>query len=464
MAVSHAAGDKSGNKMLYQFYFGSISSFSTYPVLTLVTDFAECHDDFGLKPPDGILREHTFTWLAFAQYIHVTTTLPHHSKAPRVVLVHKQFVLGTANDLLHLPKNYKLGNIVFGDYERDEEDCSLTISQLKLGVTCGRAYIEMPIADIIPHPEFTRFGVGNSLALVKLLRPIKSHYMVPVCLPTISERDRKKHQKVVYLIDYISTVPRDFESEKMAKMSIKLYTHKECRRHRMRSRLGSEGVTHVLCTSGCGVRPGAPIISHAAAGAFELIGLAAGGAPCSRRSMRRRLNVDPPVFIDIYPYFAWVINVITAHILPNPYPHTFILTDADPGENGLKMLRRREKHGWRARTYVSGNACFRRKQKKYIIFYDEKFQVNADPPAKINVFIRIFAGLDTQIKCVRVTLPNRQVSPVINGAGGYEINIRFNTEWFPYSFYFAVGLQGVNASVDLTAHWQMQKWEKKYGG
>lgn len=36
----------------------------------MLRDFATCHDDFGLKPPDGVLKEHTFTWLGFAQYSH----------------------------------------------------------------------------------------------------------------------------------------------------------------------------------------------------------------------------------------------------------------------------------------------------------------------------------------------------------------------------------------------------------
>lgn len=40
--------------------------------------------------------------------ISVSTGLPHHSKAPRVVLIHKQFAVGTATDMLRLPKNYKL--------------------------------------------------------------------------------------------------------------------------------------------------------------------------------------------------------------------------------------------------------------------------------------------------------------------------------------------------------------------
>ena len=36
----------------------------------MLRDFATCHDDFDLKPPDGVLKEHTFTWLGFAQYSH----------------------------------------------------------------------------------------------------------------------------------------------------------------------------------------------------------------------------------------------------------------------------------------------------------------------------------------------------------------------------------------------------------
>lgn len=85
-------------------------------------------------------------------------------------------------------------------------------------------------------------------------------------------------------------------------------------------------LTQALCSTGCGVRNGAPIIKQAEQGSFELIGLTAGGAPCSNRSMRRRLNDEPPIYVDIYPYRNWIINVITAHILPYPFPQNFILT------------------------------------------------------------------------------------------------------------------------------------------
>ena len=93
-------------------------------------------------------------------------------------------------------------------------------------------------------------------------------------------------------------------------------------------RLGSEGVTHVLCSSGCGIRSGAPLISHAKEGPFQLMGIAVGGAPCIRRSMRRRLNREPPLYIDVYPYVTWIINYITAFVLPRPYPENFMLMES----------------------------------------------------------------------------------------------------------------------------------------
>ncbi|KAJ8736284.1 hypothetical protein PYW08_006940 [Mythimna loreyi] len=427
--------------------------------LCIIRDFSICHDDFENEPADGVLKEHTFSWLGFVQYIHVTTGLPHHSKAPRVILVHKQFVLGTATDMMHLPKNYKLGNIVFGDYERDEEECGLTRQQIKFGVKCARAYIEIPPLDITPHPEFTRFGVGNSLALVKLIRPMKSHYMVPICLPTIAERTRKKKLRAVYLVDYISTVPRDFDSERLAKKTLKLFTHRECKRHRMKGKLGSEGVTHVLCSSGCGVRAGAPIISHAVDGPFELIGVTAGGAPCRRRAMRRRLNNEPPLYIDVYPYNAWIMNVITAHHLPKPYPLNVKLAEGGPGKGiNQSYLRRRKKQraGWRARTYLTGNFCYKSlfvQKKKSAFFYSERFEVHADPPAKLSVVMKISAGIETTIVCARMAMPNRLSTPIIDGVGGYNITITFQTDWFPYSFYFSLGLDGRNTTKRDWAKW-----------
>ncbi|XP_041975774.1 uncharacterized protein LOC121730702 [Aricia agestis] len=416
-----------------------------------IRDFSNCHDNFDLKPKDGILKEHTFTWLGFVQYLHVTTGLPHHSKAPRVVLIHKQYTLAVATDMLVLPRNYNLGKVIFGDYEQEELSCNLTYSQVKMGERCPRAYLEIPVISIVPHPEYTRFGVGNSLAIVKLLSPIKSEYMIPVCLPSVTERERKKKQRYVFMIDYINLVPRDFDNEKMGKKTLKMYTHKECRRLRMRSKLGSEGVTHVLCSSGCGVRPGSPIISHTFEGTFEVLGLAAGGGPCTRRSMRNRLNREPPLYVDVYPYTSWIINYITAQILPRPYPDNFVLAD-----HGTRMginreylrTRRKQQQGWRARTYVTGDHCFKsiKKQRRATLFYSEKFEVNGNTASKLNIIMSISAGIETTIVCVRMLLPNRLVVPTILGVGGYNITVSLYSKWFPTKYYFSLGLYGKNTT------------------
>uniref|UniRef100_A0A2A4K1I3 Peptidase S1 domain-containing protein n=1 Tax=Heliothis virescens TaxID=7102 RepID=A0A2A4K1I3_HELVI len=224
------------------------------------------------------------------------------------------------------------------------------------------------------------------------------------------------------------------------------------------SKLGSEGVTHVLCTSGCGVRPGAPIISHSVDGPYELIGIAAGGAPCNRRSMRKRLNNEPPLYIDVYPYITWIMNVITAYHLPKPYPQNFMQVEAGPSlgiNKSFLRKRKRQKSGWRARTYMSGSFCYKsmRKQKHAAFFYSEKFEVNADPPAKLNVIMKISAGIECTIVCARLMMPNRLSVPEITGVGGYNITIVFDTEWFPYTFYFALALDGKNTTASDFQTW-----------
>ncbi|XP_063395740.1 uncharacterized protein LOC134680558 [Cydia fagiglandana] len=432
--------------------------------ICMIRDLSICQDDFTLKPPDGLLKENTFTWLGYLQYVHVMTGLLNPSKAPRVVLIHRQFVLGTAADFFRLPKNYKIGNVVFGDYERDEQDCQMTLMQLKMGEKCPRAYLEVPISETTAHPEFSRFGVGNSMAVGKLIRPVQSEYFIPICLPTYAERQRKRGNKIVMLIDYISTVPRDFDQERMGKKTLKLYTHKECRRHRKKANLGSEGATHVLCTSGCGVRPGAPIASHSPDGEFELIGLSAGYAPCTRSGMRRRLNDDPPIYIDVFPYVTWIVNIVAAHVIPKAYPSNFKLVDGRSGlsvhKSGYLRKRREQQHGWRARTYLHGNFCFKSRkvqERQAHFFYSEKFAVHADPPAKLHVLMKLSAGVETTILCARMLFPNRQVVPIINGVGGYNMSLEFTTDWFPYVFFFTLGLTGKNTTRANLKEWILER-------
>ncbi|XP_049878543.1 uncharacterized protein LOC126375582 [Pectinophora gossypiella] len=425
-------------------------------------DYTECHDDFNLDPPDGLLVEHnTFTWLGFLQYVHEVTGTPHFKMAPRVLLVHKQFVLGTATDMLKLPYNYKIGTVIFGQYERQESDCDLKMSQAKNGENCGPAYMEIPYVQIYAHPEYSRFGVINSLALMKLLNPLTSHYMMPICLPTLGERERQRRQKLVFMVDYVSAVPEDFDEEKMAKKTLHLLTHKDCDRHRRHLEVAPDGITHALCSSGCGIRPGAPIISHATTGAFELMGISLGGGVCVDHAMRDQFNPNPPMYIDVYPYVTWITNIITAHVIPLPYPKS-MRRSGTSNENGRRVLqgpnlraRVSQKEGWSKRTYLVGNWCFEshQTQMKSHFFYSEKFQVHATILTRLKVMLKVSAGVECTISCARLVLPNRMTQPKIEGIGGYNITLTFNTEWFPRTFSFALGLTGID-----TGYWDLREF------
>lgn len=50
------------------------------------------------------------------------------------------------------------------------------------------------------------------------------------------------------------------------------------------------------------------------------------------------------------------------------------------------------KAGWKSRTYVVGDYCFKtvkRQQRSTSFFYSENFEVKADPPAKLNVILKV---------------------------------------------------------------------------
>lgn len=64
--------------------------------------------------------------------------------------------------------------MVFGDYERDEIECKVTVEELAQGRECEPAVLLMPIADVLLHPEYKHFGVKSSIALLKLITLVKS--------------------------------------------------------------------------------------------------------------------------------------------------------------------------------------------------------------------------------------------------------------------------------------------------
>lgn len=92
------------------------------------------------------------------------------------------------------------------------------------------------------------------------------------------------------------------------------------------------GITHIFCTTGCSMRTGAPLVVHASNGLFELVGISSTSGICIKETHRTAFNDPPVIWIDIYPFNTWIINVVTAHVMPLPYPNTFKLSHSDEGK------------------------------------------------------------------------------------------------------------------------------------
>lgn len=54
-------------------------------------------------------------------------------------------------------------------------------------------------------------------------------------------------------------------------------------------------------------------------------------------------------------------------------------------------------------------------------------------------------------------MPNRLTKPNIDGVGGYNLTISFDTDWFPYTFYFSIALDGKNSTVDDMNEWIQER-------
>lgn len=80
------------------------------------------------------------------------------------------------------------------------------------------------------------------------------------------------------------------------------------------------------------MRTGTPLVLHATNGLFELVGISARSGLCAEETQRIAFNDPPAIWIDIYPYNSWIVNIITAHVMPLHYPNTLLLTQYDDGK------------------------------------------------------------------------------------------------------------------------------------
>lgn len=87
------------------------------------------------------------------------------------------------------------------------------------------------------------------------------------------------------------------------------------------------------------------------------------------------------------------IEVFTHALSPSLYPLLINNNVLSEGGYAKGYLRRRKQvtQGWKGRTFVCGNWCYKsqRKKNQLAFFYSEKFQVNADPPTMVNIFLQV---------------------------------------------------------------------------
>ncbi|CAH0714813.1 unnamed protein product, partial [Brenthis ino] len=386
--------------------------------ISILCQFFDCHDDPSFDPEEGTLTDLQFTWLGALQYIHVKNGTPHYFRVPRVVLISRQFALSTAIDAAHIPEGYALGNIVFGDYERDEEECKLTIREIADGYECEPAVLLMPIADVLLHPEFKHFGVKSSIALLKLITPVKSN------------------------------VPRDFIDEEKEVTRVNILPRELCYLYDNPEPFNTSEISdRIACTTGCGFHSGSPSFVHEHTGHWSIISLAQGGSPC-RDPLRMRRPPAPPRHILLYPYVAWITAAITGKAVgafAKDDPFGYVM----PRASLYDVLG----HRWVGHWWEGGLRCSDRGEAAddMFRFYHEVFQVKPVTFTTLTYYLEINAAHDTLIICVKVGMPYQLGQPKVWQLDTPEVKVIVPVVTFTNLYKFQVEAWAYNSTESETS-------------
>ncbi|CAH4029686.1 unnamed protein product [Pieris brassicae] len=419
----------------------------------VVCQFFDCHDDPAFDPDEGPLDELQFTWLGALQYIHVKNGTPHYFRVPRVVLISRQFVLTTSIDAALIPNGYALGNVVFGDYERDEVECKTTVEELAEGKECEPAVLLMPIADVLLHPEYKHFGVKHSIALLKLITPVKSQYMVPACLPFKNfaiARSGKQTTDSLLHIDFSSDVPRDFLEEEKDIQKVKLLPRELCYLYDalpLRGNVTKLPKDRVACTTGCGFHSGSPLFVHEHTGHWSIVAISQGGSPC-QDPLRIRRPPAPPLQTLIHPYVPWITAAITGKAVGSfakDDPFGYVM----PRTSIYDLIA----HTWVGHWWMGGLRCYDRGEAAddMFRFYHEVFQVKPTTTTYLTYYLEIDAARDTMIICVKVGMPYRLGQPKVWQLDTPEVKVRLPVRGFKHTYKLQVEAWGYNATESVSS-------------
>ncbi|XP_046972736.1 CLIP domain-containing serine protease B9-like [Vanessa cardui] len=416
----------------------------------VVCQFFDCHDDPNFEPDEGPLTELQFTWLGALQYIHVKNGTPHYFRVPRVVLISRQFVLSTAVDAAHIPDGYALGNVVFGDYERDEAECKVSIEELAAGVECEPAVLLMPIADVLLHPEYKHFGTKTSIALLKLITTIKSTYMVPACLPFknfLVGKNGKQTSEKIYHVDFVSDVPRDFLDEEKEVSRLHLLPRELCYLYENPTNATRGPKNRMACTTGCGFHSGSPCLVHEHTGHWSIVSIAQGGSPCPD-PLRTRRPPSPPRHTLIHPYVPWITAAITGKAVgafAKDDPFGYVM----PRSSIYDILG----HSWVGHWWMGGLRCHDRGEAAQDLFkfYHEVFQVKPVTFTYLTYYMEVSSAHETMIICVKVGMPYRLGQPKVWQLDSPEVKVQVPVVTFSNLYKFQIEAWAYNSTESETS-------------
>ncbi|KAL0811080.1 hypothetical protein ABMA28_010351 [Loxostege sticticalis] len=308
----------------------------------------------------------------------------------------------------------------------------------------------MPIADVLLHPEYKHFGAKNSIAILKLITPIKSRYMLPACLPFknyLIQRNGKQTTERLFHVDFGSDVPRDFIDEEKEITRVRLLPRELCFLYDLPENATGKVPNRIACTTGCGFHSGAPSLVHEHTGHWSIVALSLGGYPCPD-PLRSRRPPAPPRHILLHPYVPWITAAITGKSVgafAKDDPFGFIM----PRANIYDLIG----HGWLGHWWMGGLRCYDRGEAAddMFRFYHEIFQVKPTTMTYMSYYLEVDAAHDTMIICVKVGMPYQIGTPKVWELDTPVVKVRIPTITFMNLYKFQVEAWGYNSTASSSS-------------
>ncbi|KAL7024687.1 hypothetical protein ACKWTF_013168 [Chironomus riparius] len=245
-----------------------------------------------------------FPWFALIQYSKPGNRIGHNCGGS---LINDQYVLTAAHCKILVPKTWKITKVRLGEWDmRTNPDCQEDF--------CNDRYVEVPVVNILVHPEYYFEGVAqyHDIAILKLGRKVEfSNWIKPICLPVdarIRSMDFTSHSLEVVGFGLTET---GFTSPVKKKVELDGRTQAECQAQY--NKAGVRIFEKHFCAGSengkdsCNGDSGSPLMKfgnfpHSKFGHYMQVGLVSFGA-------RRCGTPDSSgVYVRVSEYMDWIIE------------------------------------------------------------------------------------------------------------------------------------------------------------